>query len=131
MQPKVDYVLEVKVSSWNYLNNPQNLHGCSITMNSIVQCSVFILLCFTNLAQGNRKGFIIKLGCEKKMAVLFYLSAQCDRGSIRLTGGPNKFEGRVELCMDGRWGQVCAMDGLDSMLRLYVVSWDTALAIVS
>ena len=35
--------------------------------------------------------------------------AQCDDGSIRLTGGPNKFEGRVEICEDGSWGQVCAM----------------------
>ena len=50
------------------------------------------------------------------MAVLFYLSAQCDHGSIRLTGGPNKFEGRVELCLDGNWGQVCAVGwiGLDA-----------------
>jgi deleted-in-malignant-brain-tumors protein 1 len=45
----------------------------------------------------------------KKMAVLFHLSAQCDDGSVRLTGGPNIFEGRVELCVDGSWGQVCAM----------------------
>ena len=35
--------------------------------------------------------------------------AQCNDGSIRLTGGPNKFEGRVEICEDGSWGQVCAM----------------------
>ena len=35
--------------------------------------------------------------------------AQCDDGSVRLTGGPNKFEGRVEICEDGSWGQVCAM----------------------
>ena len=35
--------------------------------------------------------------------------AQCEVGSVRLTGGPNEFEGRVELCLDGSWGQVCVM----------------------
>ena len=67
------------------------------------------------------------------MAVLFYLSAQCDDGSIRLTGGPNRFEGRVEICEDGSWGQLCVMGwtALVMMLRWCVVSWDTALAIVS
>ena len=35
--------------------------------------------------------------------------AQCKNDSVRLTGGPNEFEGRVELCVDGNWGQVCAM----------------------
>ena len=33
----------------------------------------------------------------------------CQDGSVRLTGGPNVFEGRVEICVDGSWGQVCAM----------------------
>ena len=40
--------------------------------------------------------------------MLFLLPAQCEDDSVRLTGGPNEFEGRVELCVDGNWGQVCA-----------------------
>ena len=36
-------------------------------------------------------------------------TAQCEDDSIRLTGGPNEFEGRVEICVGGNWGQVCAM----------------------
>ena len=39
----------------------------------------------------------------------FVRTAQCENGAVRLSGGPNKFEGRVELCMNGNWGQVCGM----------------------
>ena len=83
-------------------------------MNRIVQCSVLILLCFASWVQG-KDLYYLNLDM-KKMAVLFYLSAQCDDGSIRLTGGPNRFEGRVEICEDSSWGQVCAMGwtGLDA-----------------
>ena len=76
-------------------------------MNSIVQCSVLILLSFASWVQG-KDLYYLNLDM-KKMAVLFYLSARCNDRSIRLTGGPNRFEGRVEICKDGSWGQVCAM----------------------
>ena len=31
----------------------------------------------------------------------------CREGSIRLAGGRNSLEGRVEVCHDGVWGSVC------------------------
>ncbi len=31
----------------------------------------------------------------------------CNQGDIRLVGGDNEFEGRVEVCNDNAWGTVC------------------------
>lgn len=31
----------------------------------------------------------------------------CNSGEIRLTGGSRKSEGRLEVCLNGRWGTVC------------------------
>ena len=31
----------------------------------------------------------------------------CNYGDIRLVGGANVYEGRVEVCIDNQWGTVC------------------------
>ena len=35
------------------------------------------------------------------------LHAGCTEGEIRLLGGNNELEGRVEICLNDEWGTVC------------------------
>ena len=33
--------------------------------------------------------------------------SNCSDGEVRLIGGANEYEGRVEVCINGAWGTVC------------------------
>ena len=37
----------------------------------------------------------------------FIILDDCNNQTIRLVGGATSWEGRVEVCADGRWGTVC------------------------
>ena len=53
------------------------------------------------------------------MSYLFVAAAGCTtHGDIRLVDGSSVLEGRVEVCVSGRWGTVCDdfWDTLDSQV---------------
>ena len=43
-------------------------------------------------------------------------SSECEEGSVSLVGGPNPYEGKVQVCGHGVWGTVCNSywDSLDA-----------------
>ena len=49
---------------------------------------------------------------NKTYKFLFFLetvttSGNCTYGDVRLMGGSNQYEGRVEVCINDQWGTVC------------------------
>ena len=63
--------------------------GCTGNENSILDCS------------GNEGC------CSHSKDIGLTCQYACEDGDIRLVGGDNEWEGRVEVCYNRRWGTIC------------------------
>ena len=72
---------------------PHQIENKNCNKRSTIQCM-----------SGKHK--LLKISLQK--CFLIASPADCTNGETRLVDGPAYREGRVEVCMDGRWGTVCS-----------------------
>ena len=82
---------------------------CRGTESTLDDCGLVLSLisCTRVLGVTCQPGETITLHCCTLITLTHSITADCTSSNIRLVDGCTRNEGRVEVCVDGRWGTVC------------------------
>ena len=71
-----------------------------VESNMLLYASLILILATTTRGKSHNLLFV----------TLWCVYIGCTHGNVRLVGGSNQYEGRVEVCINGNWHSVCDDD---------------------
>jgi hypothetical protein len=76
---------------------------------SVIELLLGIIIVISHLPRGSKGEDFSNTGVYLKLWQIKATPSGCEQNAmaIRLVGGRNKFEGRVEVCQGGQWKTVC------------------------
>ena len=91
--------------------------NCTGTETSIINCPYNGYTSYSCSIGRDANVFCGKCAFENLLYLSFIIiaigvsSGNCTAGSVRLVGGSNQYEGRVEVCVNQAWSSVCTYSG--------------------